>query len=118
MANVGPKSPNLPDLLTNSTKMIKFPSKTSSKPEERLVKVDLDRNIISWESRKRKADLRQVDFLSIKEIRPGQHTKTFSNHGKIPEYQDRSFSVIYIRDNQYKTLDLGNDSIKQIPFKI
>ena len=52
---VNPK--HLQNMLTWGTRMIKYPSKGTSRPEERLIKVDLVPLQISWESKKKKHSL-------------------------------------------------------------
>ena len=38
----------------------------------------------------------------------GQNTKAFEIHGKIPEWEERAFSIIYTTENgEYKKLNLG-----------
>ncbi|KAJ3184613.1 1-phosphatidylinositol 4,5-bisphosphate phosphodiesterase delta-4 [Geranomyces variabilis] len=101
---INPK--DLEEMLTTGTRMIKYPSKSKSKPAERLIRVDLSSLQIFWESKKKKADLRYVDLHTIKEIRLGQNTKGFELHGRKPEQNDRSFSVIYVQAGEYKMLNL------------
>ncbi|KAJ3144692.1 1-phosphatidylinositol 4,5-bisphosphate phosphodiesterase delta-4 [Geranomyces variabilis] len=101
---INPK--DLEEMLTTGTRMIKYPSKSKSKPAERLIRVDLSSLQIFWESKKKKADLRYVDLHTIKEIRLGQNTKGFEIHGRKPEQNDRSFSVIYVQAGEYKMLNL------------
>jgi len=48
-----------------------------------------------------------ANFYDIKEIRKGQNTETFANYGKIAEYEERAFSIIYPSSGKIKTLDLG-----------
>ncbi|RKO82697.1 hypothetical protein BDK51DRAFT_48107 [Blyttiomyces helicus] len=98
---------HLQSILTQGTRMTKFPNKASSKPEERLIKVDLMPLQISWESRKKKANLSTVDFHSIREIRLGQNTKAFDVHGKQAENEERAFTIIYVAGGEYKMLNLG-----------
>ncbi|KAI8808401.1 PLC-like phosphodiesterase [Cladochytrium replicatum] len=92
---------DLERMLTSGTRMTKLPTKASSRPEDRLIKVELFPPQISWESRKKK-----IDFHAIKEIRLGQNTKAFEFHGKLPDAEDRSFSIIYVADGEYKMLNL------------
>ncbi|KAJ3033547.1 1-phosphatidylinositol 4,5-bisphosphate phosphodiesterase delta-4 [Rhizophlyctis rosea] len=95
----------LQSILTRGTKMIKYPNKASSKPKEKFVKVDLMPLQISWESKKKKS-LCTVDLHSIREIRLGQNTKAFDAQGKRNDLENRSFSVIYVVDGEYKSLNL------------
>ncbi|KAJ3294649.1 1-phosphatidylinositol 4,5-bisphosphate phosphodiesterase delta-4 [Borealophlyctis nickersoniae] len=95
----------LQTVLTKGTRMLKYPNKASSRPEERLIKVDLMPLQISWESKKKKSNLTTVDFHSIREIRLGQNTKAFDVHGKRGE-GDRAFSIIYVVGGRYKMLNL------------
>jgi hypothetical protein len=37
----------------------------------------------------------------------GQNTTAFELHGKDPELEEKSFSVINMEDGKYKTLNLG-----------
>ncbi|TPX62191.1 phosphoinositide phospholipase C [Powellomyces hirtus] len=97
---------HLERVLTAGTRMIKYPSKSKSKPAERLIRVDLSSMQIFWESKKKKSNHRSVDLHSIKEIRLGQNTKGFEIHGKRPDQADRSFSVIYVTAGEYKMLNL------------
>ncbi|KAJ3161074.1 1-phosphatidylinositol 4,5-bisphosphate phosphodiesterase delta-4 [Geranomyces michiganensis] len=101
---INPK--DLEEMLTAGTRMIKYPSKSKSKPAERLIRVDLSSLQIFWESKKKRSDLRYVDLHTIKEIRLGQNTKGFEMHGRKPEQNDRSFSVIYVQAGEYKMLNL------------
>ncbi|KAI8909348.1 PLC-like phosphodiesterase [Powellomyces hirtus] len=97
---------HLERVLTAGTRMIKYPSKSKSRPAERLIRVDLSSMQIFWESKKKKSNHRSVDLHSIKEIRLGQNTKGFEIHGKRPDQADRSFSVIYVTAGDYKMLNL------------
>ncbi|KAJ3087340.1 Phospholipase C [Quaeritorhiza haematococci] len=103
-AKVSPE--DLQQYLTDGTRMVKYPNKSSSKPEERLIKVDLAHLQITWESRKKKSTASRVDFHSIREIRIGQNTKAFELHGKKPEVEERAFSIIYVSGGKYGTLNL------------
>ncbi|KAJ3128772.1 1-phosphatidylinositol 4,5-bisphosphate phosphodiesterase delta-4 [Nowakowskiella sp. JEL0407] len=95
----------LEKLLTGGIRMIKYPNKPSSKPEERLIRVDLLPMIqMSWESKK-KQGCTAVDFHLIKEIRLGQNTKAFDLY-RSPELEEKAFSVIYVNNGQYKMLNL------------
>lgn len=49
-----------------------------------------------------------ADFHTILEIRLGQNTKAFEVQGKRPEYEERSFSIIYFNGTKYGMLDFGN----------
>ncbi|KAI9017519.1 PLC-like phosphodiesterase [Gaertneriomyces semiglobifer] len=97
---------HIENVLTNGTRMIKYPCSASSKPAERLIKVDLNTLEISWESKKKKKPSTKVDLHAIREIRLGQNTKAFEIHGKRPEYEERSFTVVYVLAGQYKMLNL------------
>jgi hypothetical protein len=96
--------------LTAGIKMIKIPNKSSSRPKDRFIKVDLEPSRISFESKKGSKGififLIAVFFDSIKEIRLGQNTKAFEWHGKL-EYQDCAFSIVYVDKGNYKILNLG-----------
>ncbi|KAI9105701.1 PLC-like phosphodiesterase [Phlyctochytrium arcticum] len=100
------KPEHLENVLTNGTRMLKYPSKASSRPAERLIRVDLSSLQIFWESKKKQKDLSSVDLHAIREIRLGQNTKAFELQGKRPEYEDRAFSVIYVASGDYKMLNL------------
>lgn len=52
---VNPK--HLEQVLTTGTRMIKYPSKASSRPAERVIRVDLQSLQIFWESKKKKSHL-------------------------------------------------------------
>ncbi|TPX46558.1 phosphoinositide phospholipase C [Synchytrium endobioticum] len=97
---------HLQNMLTFGTRMIKYPSKGSSRPEERLIKVNLMPLQISWESKKKKTSLSTMELHAIKEIRLGQNTKAFEIHGKKPEYENRAFTIIYSVGGTYKMLNL------------
>ncbi|KAI9204112.1 PLC-like phosphodiesterase [Polychytrium aggregatum] len=93
--------------LTEGTRMMKYPNKLKSKPEERMIKLDLMPLQISWESKKKKLQLSTVDLHSIREIRLGQNTKAFELRGKRPEFEERAFSIIYVAPSgEYKMLNL------------
>ncbi|KAJ3187801.1 1-phosphatidylinositol 4,5-bisphosphate phosphodiesterase delta-4 [Gaertneriomyces sp. JEL0708] len=120
---------HIENVLTNGTRMIKYPCSASSKPAERLIKVDLNTLEISWESKKKKKPSTKgrtdiwppyayvarfnhlslappVDLHAIREIRLGQNTKAFEIHGKRPEFEERAFTVVYVLAGQYKMLNL------------
>ncbi|TPX35466.1 phosphoinositide phospholipase C [Synchytrium microbalum] len=108
LVNTPPVNPqHLQNILVWGTRMIKYPSKTSSRPEERLIKVDLKPVLqISWESKKKKPSLSTMELHAIKEIRMGQNTRAFEIHGKKPEYENRAFTIIYSVGGTYKMLNL------------
>ncbi|KAJ1559286.1 Phospholipase C, partial [Cladochytrium tenue] len=94
-------------VLTRGTRMVKLPNKSSSRPEERLIRVNLHPLQMTWESRKKKSVLSTADFHAIKEIRLGQSTKAFDLHGKRADAEERAFSVIYsTASGTYKMLNL------------
>ncbi|KAJ1559956.1 1-phosphatidylinositol 4,5-bisphosphate phosphodiesterase delta-4, partial [Cladochytrium tenue] len=94
-------------VLTRGTRMVKFPNKSSSRPEERLIRVNLHPLQMTWESKKKKSVLSTADFHAIKEIRLGQSTKAFDLHGKRVDAEERAFSVIYsTASGTYKMLNL------------
>lgn len=104
---------SLQEMLTTGTKMIKYPNKITSRPVERWVKVNMIPLRISWESKKKIEHstgvffMTVVDFHSILEIRMGQNTAAFETHGKNPSLEEKSFSIIYMQNGKYKTLNLG-----------
>lgn len=55
------------EVLEKGTRMVKYPSKASSKPEERLIQLSLANYLISWESRKKalRSSTREYWFKSI-----------------------------------------------------
>ncbi|KAI9356480.1 PLC-like phosphodiesterase [Zopfochytrium polystomum] len=94
-------------VLTRGMRMIKYPNKASSRPEERVIKVDLYPLQVTWESKKKKPARSSADFHSIREIRLGQNTKAFELHGKRSDIEERAFSVIYsTATGEYKMLNL------------
>lgn len=97
--------------LTLGMEMTKIPNKSTSRPKDRFIKVDLEPLQISFESKKASKGISCliiiVYFDSIKEIRLGQNTKAFEYHGK-QEFQDCAFSIIYVHKGKYKILNLGN----------
>ncbi|KAJ3193496.1 1-phosphatidylinositol 4,5-bisphosphate phosphodiesterase delta-4 [Irineochytrium annulatum] len=95
------------NILLKGTRMLKYPNKASSKPEERVIRVDLLPLQMSWESKKKKSALSTADIQAIREIRLGQNTKAFEIHGKLSEADDRAFSIIYVAGGKYKMLNLG-----------
>jgi Ca2+-binding EF-hand superfamily protein len=100
------KPPTLLNQLQQGHRMLKIPNKSTSRPEERLIKLELLPLQISWESKRKKPVLSTLDFDTIKEIRLGQSTKAFQLHGIKPEYEDRAFSIIYSVSGEYKILNL------------
>ncbi|KAI8853813.1 PLC-like phosphodiesterase [Chytridium lagenaria] len=93
-------------ILIRGTRMLKYPNKASSRPEERIIKVSLLPLQVSWESKKKKPTLSTADVHAIREIRLGQNTKAFEIHGKAPGIDDRAFTVIYVAGGKYKMLNL------------
>ncbi|KND00834.1 phosphatidylinositol phospholipase C [Spizellomyces punctatus DAOM BR117] len=100
------KPEHVEHVLTSGIRMIKYPSKASSRPAERHIRVDLQSLQIFWESKKKKSHQSSVDLHAVREIRLGQNTKGFELHGKRPEYEDRAFTVIYVASGEYKMLNL------------
>ncbi|KAJ3411615.1 Phospholipase C [Chytridiales sp. JEL 0842] len=96
------------DALIKGTRMLKYPNKASSRPEERVIRVQLwPVNQVSWESKKKKAVLSTADLHSIREIRLGQNTKAFEIHGKQRTLEERAFTLIYVSPSgSYKFLNL------------
>ncbi|KAJ3216751.1 1-phosphatidylinositol 4,5-bisphosphate phosphodiesterase delta-4 [Dinochytrium kinnereticum] len=94
------------NILIMGTRMMKYPNKASSRPEERVIKVNLLPLQVSWESKKKKSTHSTADVHSIREIRLGQNTKAFEMHGKAPGIDDRAFTVIYVAGGKYKMLNL------------
>lgn len=96
--------------LTLGMKMTKIPNKSTSRPKDRFIKVDLEPLHISFESKNASKGILNliiiVYFDSIKEIRLGQNTKAFEYHGKN-EFKDCAFSIIYVVKGKYKILNLG-----------
>lgn len=92
-------------MLVNGMKMLKIPNKSSSRPKERVIKVDLMPLQLSWESKK-KGLSSTLDFHSIREIRLGQNTKAFDLHGRSVDFEGRAFSIIYRAEGDYKILNL------------
>ncbi|KAJ3099203.1 hypothetical protein HDU97_003355 [Phlyctochytrium planicorne] len=97
---------DIQNVLMRGTRMLKYPNKASSRPEERVIKVDLFPLQMSWESKKKKSSQSTADIHAIREIRLGQNTKAFEMHGKVPGIDDRAFTVIYVASGKYKMLNL------------
>lgn len=93
-------------LLEAGSRMVKVPSKLSSKMEERLIRVDLSHGLITWESKKKEFHQSHLSLSSIKEVRAGPNTKSFEIRGLPTEVASRCFSIIHVSDGKYKTLDL------------
>lgn len=99
-------------LLTNGMRMLKIPNKASSRPAERLIRLELLPLQISWESKKKKGLLSTLDLHWVKEIRLGQNTKAFDLHGRSSDLDDRAFSIIYTNaEGEYKVLNLSKEFI-------
>eukprot|EP00842_Homolaphlyctis_polyrhiza_P006295 jgi/Hompol1/6667/HPOL_005050-RA len=89
--------------------MIKYPNKAASRPEPRLIRLESMPLRILWESKKKDHSAGMhfaIDFHSILEIRMGQNTKAFEIHGKHPDLEERAFSIIYLMQGKYKSLNL------------
>ena len=88
--------------------MTKYASKSKSKGEDRLIKVNIENEFLSWDSKKKSINKSNLELLTVKELRLGQNTKIFELHGKKEDLESRSFSIIYVKSGQYKSLNLGN----------
>ncbi|KAI8616070.1 hypothetical protein BC830DRAFT_1119570 [Chytriomyces sp. MP71] len=96
-------------LLSVGTRMVKYPNKAQRRPEERIIRLIHHDSCVAvgWESKKKKESLSMANFHSIREIRLGQNTKAFELHGKLPDIEERAFSIIYVAaDGRYKMLNL------------
>ncbi|KJE88621.1 phospholipase C-eta2 [Capsaspora owczarzaki ATCC 30864] len=94
--------------------LIKF-TKSSTKPHPRFFRVSGDNLSLSWSSPKKAALKSRVLIDSIKEIRVGRNTKSFSRHAtQHADKVDHSFSVIYGSD--FETLDLVAASADEFKF--
>ena len=111
---------DMQQVLTNGMRMFKIPNKASSRPAERLIRLELMPLQLSWESKKKKNGLLStLDLHWVKEIRLGQNTKAFDLHGRSSDFEDRAFSIIYTNtEGEYKVLNLGNISTILGPPKI
>ncbi|KAJ2917966.1 hypothetical protein MD484_g2466, partial [Candolleomyces efflorescens] len=90
----------VPQLLQSGTPMTKVSAKKHKKAVFRL---DADLGQIVWESKQHKI----IPIENIKEIRTGKDARYYREQFQLSQdYEDRWLTLIYMMDNNYKTLHL------------